>query len=146
MTDCGGNPPPGGQLRGSIKRFARSGGKEIPIPYLEALNDRGNVLASLKRYSEAVESFDQVIDFDRNLAGAHYNRGNALYALKRREEALAAYDRALSIKPDLLDTIYNRATILSDMNRFGEAIASFDRALTIKPDDEQAIVNRAMAD
>ena len=62
--------------------------------------NRGNALSYLKRFDEAVASYDKAIALQPDLADAYSNRGVALKDLKRFDEAVASYDRAIALKPD----------------------------------------------
>jgi len=64
----------------------------------EALNTRGNALASLERNVEALASYDRAM-LKPDYVEALCNRGNALRRLGRREDALSSYDRALALRP-----------------------------------------------
>ena len=57
-------------------------------------NNRGNALWQLKRFEEALASFDKALAIKPDFAEAPNNRGNALLELKRAGEALASYDKA----------------------------------------------------
>jgi tetratricopeptide (TPR) repeat protein len=99
-----------------------------------------NVLYELKRYEEALASYDRVLAIQPDFAEALSNRGNVLYELKRYEEALASYDRAIAIQPDFAEPHLGRGTVLStfELKRYEEALASYDRALAIRPDFAEA--------
>jgi len=99
-----------------------------------------NVSYELKRYEEALASYDRALAIQPDFAQALSNRGNALYELKRHEEALASYDRALAIQPDFAEAHLGRGTVLStfELKRHEEALASYDRALAIRPDFAEA--------
>jgi tetratricopeptide (TPR) repeat protein len=99
-----------------------------------------NALYELKRYEEALASYDRALAIQPDFANALSNRGNVLLELKRYEEALASYDRALAIRPDLAEAHLGRGTVLStfELKRYEEALASYDRALTIRPDFAEA--------
>ena len=53
----------------------------------------------MKRYEEALASYDRAVALRPNHADAHNNRGQVLRELERYEEALASYDRALALRP-----------------------------------------------
>ena len=59
-------------------------------------NNRGNALRELKRFDEALASYDKALALKPDYAEALINRGNALLELKRFDEALASYDQARS--------------------------------------------------
>ena len=98
--------------------------------YAEALYNRGNALQVLKRYAEALASYDRALTVRPDYAEALNNRGSALHELKRYDEALASYDRALTLRPDYAEALYNRGNALQELKRYAEALASYDRALT----------------
>ena len=62
----------------------------------------------LKRYEEALASYDRTLNMQPQMAEMLYNRGNTLHELKRYEAALASYDRALSVRPHLAEAHSNR--------------------------------------
>jgi tetratricopeptide (TPR) repeat protein len=77
--------------------------------YAEAHSNRGNALQELKRFEEAIASYDCALALRRDLAEAHSNRGNALKELGRFDDALASYERALTVQPDFADVHFNEA-------------------------------------
>ena len=50
----------------------------------------------MKRFDEAVASYDCAIELKPNDANALNNRGNALHKLRRFDEAVASYNQAIS--------------------------------------------------
>ena len=90
----------------------------------------------LKRFDEALQSYDRAIQLKPDFAEAYYNRGLALVELKRFEEALQSYDRAIQLKPDFAEAYSNRGIALDELKRFEEALQSYDRAIQLKPDIE----------
>ncbi len=106
---------------------------------------QGYCLDELKRYEEAIASYDRALAIKPDYHDAWYNRGFALGNLGQFEEALASYDRALAINPDFHEAWYNRGNALGNLGQFEEAIASSDRALAINPDFHEAWYNRGIA-
>jgi protein O-GlcNAc transferase len=111
----------------------------------EALLARGNMLQGLRRFEEALASYDKVIALAPEHADAFYNRGIALSELKRTKEAVASYDRAIALAPDYVLAFNNRGNTLQVLKHFEEAVASYDRAIALKPDYADAFYNRGMA-
>jgi predicted O-linked N-acetylglucosamine transferase (SPINDLY family) len=99
----------------------------------------------MKRFDEAVTTYDRALEIRPDYAQAFFNRGNALRELRRLDEAIASYDRALAIKPDYPQALYNRGNILRDLKRLPESIDSYNRALALKPDHAEALVNRGVS-
>ena len=110
--------------------------------YAEALHSRGVALQALKRFDQALASYDRALAVRPDYAKALNNRGNVLQALKRFDEALASYDRALAVRPDYTDAINNRGNALRALKRFEEALGSYDQVLAIRPDYAEALNNR----
>ena len=113
--------------------------------YAEALYNRGITLHELKRFEEALASYDRALTLRPDYAEALSNRGLTLHELKRFEEALASYDRALTLRPDYAEALSNRGNTLNELKRFEEALASYDRALTLRPDYAEAHNNLGVA-
>ncbi len=106
--------------------------------------NRGVALQAMKRYEDALASFDKAIAIKPDHAEAHNNRGAVLQKMNRFEEALASYDKAIALKPDYANPHQNRGSILKNLNRNDDALASFDRAIALKPDHAEAHNNRGL--
>jgi tetratricopeptide (TPR) repeat protein len=70
--------------------------------------NRGVALNELKRFEEAIASYDRAIALRPDYASAYLLRGVALKRLNRPDKALASYDKAIAIKPDFAEAIFNR--------------------------------------
>ena len=57
-------------------------------------------LHKLKRFDDALASYDRAIALAPDYAEAYANRGVTLEELKRFDEAVASYDRAIALRPD----------------------------------------------
>ena len=112
-------------LRGGAGELRPGAGAQARLR--RALNNRGNALQELKRFEEALASYDRALALKPDYAEALNNRGIALQELKRLEEALASYDRALALKPDYAEALNNRGNALQELKRLEEALASYDQ-------------------
>jgi tetratricopeptide (TPR) repeat protein len=110
--------------------------------FVEALQNRANVLKELGRLEEAIASYNEALAIRPDDAEALNIRAAALLEQGRPQEALASCDRALAIRPDFVEALNNRAVALGQLGRAEEALASFDRALELKPDYVPALSNR----
>ena len=106
--------------------------------------NRGVALQAMKRFEDALASFDKAIALNPGHAEFHNNRGAVLQKMNRFEEALASYDKAISLKPDYVNPHQNRGSILKNLNRNDEALASFDKAIALKPDYAEAHNHRGL--
>jgi tetratricopeptide (TPR) repeat protein len=83
----------------------------------EDLYQKGSNLLRLERNSEALDSFNQAIDINRNQAKFWNSRGDTLKKLGENQQALSSYEQAL-----LLDSTYelarqNREALLQKINK-----------------------------
>ena len=107
-----------------------------------AHNYLGFALTTLKRYDEALASYDKAIELKSDYVEVYYDRAIALSDLKRFEEALASYDMAIALKPDFVEAHNNRGNVLYALKRPEEALASYNKAIAFKPDYVEAYNNR----
>ncbi|NJK77503.1 MAG: tetratricopeptide repeat protein, partial [Microcoleus sp. SU_5_6] len=108
---------------------------------------RSNALLQLKRYAEAVNSYDFLLRFDAKNSLAWTRRGEALYQLGNYDEALASLEKALRVNGNWGNATpaiawNNRGLVQRKLGQNETALASFDRALSINPDDAIAQVER----
>ena len=97
-----------------------------------AWNFKANLLIKMKRYLEAVDSFDQIIQIDSSNAQAYNDRALILSgALKQDEEALDSLDKALQINPNNANTWYNKGIILEKLERYNESLENYGKAATL---------------
>jgi len=93
---------------------------------------RGEALANMGRFLEALEHFDRTLVLDPDHSKAWTFRGVVLIHLDRSEEALESCDRSLSIDPSDSEAWMFRGVALQRLNCYREAYASYDRALGIQ--------------
>jgi tetratricopeptide (TPR) repeat protein len=113
--------------------------------YAEVHINRGVTLQAMKRYADALASFDQAVALKPGHAEVYNNRGAVLQLLKRYDDALASYDKAIALKPDYANAHYNRGSVLKQLRRYEEALAGYDQAIALKPDHAEAYNNRGVA-
>jgi predicted O-linked N-acetylglucosamine transferase (SPINDLY family) len=110
----------------------------------EAHYNHGLALQHLKRFRDALASYDRAIALKSDYLEAHHNRGRVLQRLNRPGQALASFDRAIALKPDFALAYYNRGNALNALNRQEEALASYDKAIALKPDLARAYHDRGV--
>jgi len=102
------------------------------------------VLYNLKRYEEALVSFDRAIELDASYPQAWALRGVVLYYLKRYEEALVSFDRAIELDDNYQWAWAVRGILLNTLKRYDEALVSFDRAIELGENNRDVWVLRAI--
>ncbi len=106
---------------------------------LWAWNFKANLLIKMKRYSDAVDSFDRIIQLDSTNAKAYNDRALILSGRMRQdEEALNSLDTALQIEPNNANTWFNKGMILEKVNRNSEALEAYGKATTLDPSLDRA--------
>jgi len=105
---------------------------------------QGAYLNELKRYEEAIASYDRALAINPDDHGVWNIRGIALFNLGQFEEAIASYDRALAINPDDHGVWNIRGIALFNLGQFEEAIASYDRAIELGFNYSGVFFNRAI--
>ena len=68
-------------------------------PTSQLWRGKGDALFYLKRYTEALQAYEQAIRLEPGSADVHYNKGNALLCLERYQEAIDAYEHAIRLQP-----------------------------------------------
>ena len=62
-------------------------------------------LNNLKKYQEAIKSFDKAIEINPNYAVVYNHKGWTLTKLERFHEAIACYDKAIALDPNLTEAV-----------------------------------------
>ncbi|MFP5273801.1 tetratricopeptide repeat protein, partial [Coleofasciculus sp.] len=100
---------------------------------------RGFCLSHLKRYEEALVSYDKAIELNPNDAPAWVIRGGVLYKLERYEEALVSYEKAIELNPNyapawgLRGGVLILGGVLNNLERYQEALVSYDKVIELDP-------------
>ncbi len=102
----------------------------------------GSAQQELRRFDDALVSYDRAIELKPDCAEAFFNRGNVLRQLERYRAAIESHDRAIALKPNYADAFLNRGLAFSDLAQHEAAIRSYDRAIEIQPGYAEAHYNR----
>jgi tetratricopeptide (TPR) repeat protein len=105
-------------------------------------SNRGLALAGLRRFEEAIESYDRALSLRPGDTEALFNRGVAQQALGRFAEALESHERVLKASAGHASALCNRGLVLDQLGRPEDALASYDRALAVQPNFVEALSNR----
>lgn len=135
---------------------SQTGQHELSIKFIELAirqdgnnslyhSNRGLALQALKRFEDALESYDRALALRPDYAEALFNRGVTLQRLRRLPEAVDSYDRAIAVCADHAEALSNRGVALQDLGRLPEALESYGRALAVRPNFAEALCNRGNA-
>jgi tetratricopeptide (TPR) repeat protein len=97
-----------------------------------AWRDLGNVLSGLKRYQEAIASYDKALALELDNRNIWTNRGAAQVAIKRKDQP--DVEEGMPSNPRDADAWSVRAGGPSHLRRVAEAVEASDRALGLDPD------------
>jgi tetratricopeptide (TPR) repeat protein len=94
---------------------------------------KGNLLAELGHYDEAISYYLKILQFEPDNQEALMNLGNSLIALKKYPESIICYDHLL--KTDLNNALawQQKGYSLLQMNRTEEAISCLDFSIQNNP-------------
>jgi tetratricopeptide (TPR) repeat protein len=110
-----------------------------------ALNNRASILHGLKRFDEAVTSYDQALTLVHRRDPVMWtNRGMSLRDGGRLWDALKSCDAALTLQPGHVKALVLRGTVLHALDRSAEAWGMLEQALAAAPHDRDALLNGAM--
>ncbi|MFB2891739.1 tetratricopeptide repeat protein [Aerosakkonemataceae cyanobacterium BLCC-F50] len=106
---------------------------------------RSNALFQLKKYAEAIASYNFLLSFSPKDSLALTRRCEALYHLGKNEDAIASCEQALRIDGNWgnaspADSWYNRGLVQRKLGQNEEALTSFEKALNLKSDYTLALV------
>ena len=98
----------------------------------------GSILEDQKRYSAAVQEYQEALRFSRPDAALWSNMGHALLYLGRAAEAVDCYRKALEIDENYADAHNNLGTALEWLGSPNEALWHYQRALAVRADFAEA--------
>jgi tetratricopeptide (TPR) repeat protein len=94
-----------------------------------AWTNRGKILAQLRRYDAALESYDQALAIDPKDATAWTEQGKVLLIIGQPGEALTSQEWALKIRPDYALALANQCATLNQLSQYEDALAACDQAI-----------------
>ncbi|MFS1511664.1 tetratricopeptide repeat protein [Chengkuizengella sp. SCS-71B] len=107
------------------------------------LFNRAQILVSLKRYDEAIQIYDQVIEIDPNYPEYHFERGNLYSKIGLLEKAIENYNNAIQLSPPFPEVFYNRAAAYNRLGIREKALSDYHYLIDIEPEHADGLLNRA---
>ena len=111
----------------------------------EVLVERGHLLESRGKFSDAIDAYTKAISQRPQDATIYYDRGVALGRLNRWSEAAEDYTRALEHDSNMARAYNNRATAFAQQHLYKQAISDFSEAIKRDPGGALAYRNRGLA-
>ena len=111
-----------------------------PTYAVDMLQAKAQLLASLKRYPEALEYYDQVVSYRPDSEGAHLGKAELLLRMDRLDDAIAQYELSVERWPESSMSLNAYGYTLADRtDRYKEAARLIKKALKINPDSPAII-------
>ncbi len=110
-----------------------------------ALNWRGYLLSSGRRYEQALKDLTDAIEAAPDEAEYWTDRGLTYHRMDRYEDALTDLNEALALDPRYQRALVSRGAVFHALTRYDEAAADFTRVLDTTPDNVGILVSRAEA-
>ncbi len=120
--------------KGAIIIYQRA--REKNPSNLEALKKIADALMDLGRYHEAIENYDDYLDYVPDDEEVWNNKGYGLFSLGHYQESKACYQRALNIDPHYGPAHYNMGYLLHTSGDYKEAIIHYKEASKYNTDNE----------
>lgn len=95
-----------------------------------------------QNYDAALDSLNQAITLDPQMAYAFYNRGLTYFFKRDDNRALADFSKSLELGFSTSMLFRNRANAYSRRGNVAEALADYERAITLEPENPLAYLNR----
>lgn len=127
-----------GQTEEAMHRLKRAT-KRKP-PYAAAFHELGCLLASMKRYDEAIATFKRGLEIAPMTPELSVQLGYACLNNASFIDAKVAFDRALTISPASHEARFGMAMACQELGEFEQAAEELRRCLRAKPDDPAALL------
>ena len=118
----------------------REFGKQYPNYAVEMIQAEAQLLATLERYDEALESYDRVVSYRPDSENALLGRAELLLRMGRLDDSIKQYREAVTRWPDSSISLNALGYTLADRTqRFNEAERLIRKAMKIDPDSAAII-------
>jgi len=97
-----------------------------------------NIYKAQKKYNQAIELLQDIIQKNPEFAAAYNNLGTVYHADKKYKEAILAYHTAIKIQPDYVDAYYNLGLALQKSGRGKEAMNTYKAVLELSASHQGA--------
>ena len=107
----------------------------------------GEALASYKirQYSDAVDSFNKVLQIEPNNTTAQFLKGSSLYEVGNYNNALEPLKQLIQLDPNNSKALYYNGLSLYNLERYNEAIIQFNRVLALEPQNTNALLYKGLS-
>ncbi|MEO6587799.1 MAG: tetratricopeptide repeat protein [Pyrinomonadaceae bacterium] len=115
--------------------------KANPPLWIESLNNLAFSYGNIKKYENAAENYERILQFAPDRADIRANYALMLYKLKKLDDAQLQIENSINQNPNQAESYNNYGLILLEKNEKRKAAEQFEKAINIKPDFKQAAEN-----
>ena len=112
---------------------------------VDPLLDKGYEQYDKGEFTEAVKSFNTVIEMNPNNAEAHFLRAMTYQGLALSKHAIADLEKAIILRTDYAEAFQQLGYIYLVGQAPGLAIEAFDKAILLTPEVAELYINRGSA-
>lgn len=113
-------------------------------PEVQQLLSQADRLRDSQKYQEALETYEQVVSRQADIAQAHWGQCYSLNKLGMFTEAIAACQQGLQLQPNYPEALSSQGYALAQQLRYKEALNNFDQALNLNGNLAEAWSNRGV--
>src|SRR5262249_17353958 len=106
---------------------------KVDPTHVHAYNGLGHALRRQRKWPEAINAYNKLIEIDPNYPYAYTSLANALRRHNKLPEAIAAFNKAIEIDPNDVWAYSGLGNVLGDQKKWPEAIDAHNRAIKIDP-------------
>jgi tetratricopeptide (TPR) repeat protein len=101
----------------------------------------GEALASYKtrQYSDAVDSFNKVLQIEPNNVTAQFLKGSALYEEAKYSDAVDSFNKVLQIEPNNVTAQFLKGSALYNLENYNNAHESFKQLIQLDPNNTKTL-------
>jgi tetratricopeptide (TPR) repeat protein len=103
-----------------------------------ALCNRGVAKFESGAYLDAIECYEDALQYDKGNADIHYNLGKAYARTNNKDGALKYFQSAIALSPADASSYYEIAVLQDECGLTDEAISSYEQLLKLNPRHAQA--------
>jgi tetratricopeptide (TPR) repeat protein/S1-C subfamily serine protease len=116
----------------------------IDPKFTNAWRYQGITFARLRKYTEALNSYQEVLRLDPNNFAFHVEHGDVLSNLKNYSDAIYSYSYAIQIRPNHPLAYNNRGLAYHKSKGYSYAIADYNQGIKLNPQYAEIYNNRGL--
>ena len=105
----------------------------------------GNIQKKIKKYNDAVISFENAIKLKPNFSEAYNNLGNTKKIINKRDEAIVCYQKAIEFKNNNIEALISLSAILKEDRNYVDLIEVYKSILKLDKNNIKTLYNLGSA-